>query len=120
MNNKRKKTFFFNLIVLEEDLFYYVKINNVLNALQYNERMNLLIDLSCSLWEKLDILAIQTIWEEDDFPPAASAIAKNARPCCYPFCIIKNNGVIKTGNAKTRLIKNNGLLIESDCSHWSI
>lgn len=106
LNNKKERTFSFELIVPEDDLLgeYSVQLKI--------ERMEQLKSVAKKMWVGTDTLAIQTGWEESDIPPSAEEIAKGMKPQTEPFCIINSSSFEKEPVLVYEYIERSGVLIE--------
>lgn len=119
MNNRKKRTFSFVLIVPEDDLLDYTEENEGKYSVRRNtERMEQLKSVSKKMWVGTDTLAIQTGWEESDIPPSAGEIAEGIKPQIEPFCIINSSSFEKEPALVYEYIERGGVLIE-DITKWN-
>lgn len=113
MNNKKKHTFSFELIVPEYDLLDYIEERDgTYSVEQKTERMEQLISVAKKMWIGTDILAVQTGWEHSNVPPSAGKIAKGIKPQTEPFCIINSSSFKKEPALTYEYIERNGVLIK--------
>lgn len=118
MNDKKSSTFKFNLIIPEDDFVEWTKNNDEYIAHKKIEKMNLLKAVAKTLWNSLEILAIQTAWECSDCPPRAKYISSKTKPQIEPFCIIKESSLIDKLALPFEKVGKNGVLIE-DQDNWN-
>lgn len=119
MNNRKKRTFSFVLIVPEDDLLNYTEENEGKYSVQRNtERMEHLKSVAKKMWVGTAALAIQTGWEASDIPPSAGEIAKGIKPQIEPFCIINSFSFEKDHVLVYEYIERSGVLIE-DIAKWN-
>ena len=117
INNKRTSTFRFQLIIPEDDFLDYVEENDDCIVLRKEEKMDFVKSFARSMWNRLDIVAIQTAWECSDYPPRAKNISRNKKPQSEPFCIIKKASVAESLGLPFEKIEKNGFFIE-DRDNW--
>lgn len=118
MNNRKKRTFCFELIVPEDDLLDYLEESEGKYFMQRRpERMEQLKSVAKKMWVGTDILAIQTGWEGSEFPPAAEKIARGIKPQIEPFCIINSSSFEKEQDLVYEYMERSGVLIE-DIAKW--
>lgn len=118
MNNRKKRTFCFELIVPEDDLLDYIEDNEGKYFVQRNfERMEQLKSVAKRMWVSTDILAIQTGWEGSDFPPSVEKIAGGIEPQIEPFCIINSSLFDTEQDLVYEYVERSGVLIE-DIAKW--
>lgn len=118
MNNRKKHTFCFELIVPEDDLLDYIEDNEGKYFVQRNfERMEQLKSVAKRMWVSTDILAIQTGWEGSDFPPSVEKIAGGIEPQIEPFCIINSSLFETEQDLVYEYVERSGVLIE-DIAKW--
>ena len=114
MNNRKERTFTFELIVPEDDLLDFTVENKGQYSVQLKtERMEQLKSVAKKMWAGTAILAIQTGWEASGIPPSAGKIAKGINPQIEPFCIISSSSLKKETVLVYEYIERNGVLIEN-------
>lgn len=119
MNNRKERTFSFELIVPEDDLLDYTEENEGKYSVQRKtERMERLKSVAKRMWVGTAALAIQTGWEASDIPPSAEKIAKGIKPQIEPFCIIDSSSLVKESFLIYEYIERSGVLIE-DITKWN-
>ena len=118
INNENSSTFDFELIIPEDDFIEYEKNGNEYIPHNRTEKMELLKTLAKSMWNSLEILAIQTFWECSDCPPKAKKISNKIKPKAEPFCVIKNSSVVEKLGLPFEEIGRNGVLVE-DSDNWN-
>ena len=113
MNNRKKNTFSFELIVPEDDLLDYTEENEESYSVQLKpKRMEQLKSIAKKMWVSTDILAIQTGWEASGLPPSAGKIAMGIKPQTEPFCIIHSSSFEKIPVLTYEYMERSGVLIE--------
>lgn len=119
MNNRKKRTFSFVLIVPEDDLLDYAEEKaGKYSVHRKTERMEQLKSVAKKMWAGTAALAIQTGWEASDIPPSAGEIAKGIKPQIEPFCIIDSSLFEKDDVFVYEYIERSGVLIE-DITKWN-
>lgn len=119
MNNRKERTFSFELIVPEYDLLDYTEVNEGKYSVQRKtERMEQLKSVAKKMWVGTATLAIQTGWEGSDIPPSAGEIAKGIKPQMEPFCIINSSSFEKEPALVYEYIDRSGVLME-DITKWN-
>lgn len=119
LNDPKKHTFSYSLIVPEDDLVDFTKESDGTYSIKRRtEKMEQLISLAKKMWASTDIVAVQTGWECSDFPPSADKIANGIQAQAEPFCII-NSALLKKAalTATCEYIEQNGVLFE-DPANW--
>ncbi len=118
-NDRKSSTFEFDLIIPEYDFVEWIKNNDKHIPHNKFEKMDLLKVIAKTMWNSLEILAIQTAWECSDCPPKAKHISSKIKPQIEPFCIIKESSVIdKLGGLPFERVGKNGVLIEEH-NNWN-
>ncbi len=118
INNENSSTFDFELIIPEDDFMEYEKNGNEYIPHNRTEKMELLKTLAKSMWNSLEILAIQTFWECSYCPPKAKKISNKIKPKAEPFCVIKNSSVVEKLGLPFEEIGRTGVLVE-DSDNWN-
>ena len=118
MNDRKRRTFSFELIVPEDDLWDYTKEKETKYSLQRKpEKMEQLKSVAKKMWVSTATLAIQTGWECSDIPPTAAKIERGIKPQMEPFCIINSSSFEKREGLVYEYIGRSGVLIE-DITKW--
>ena len=113
LNEKKASSFVFILIIPEDDFVEFVRSDDKLTVIRKNEKMELIKHLAKSMWNQLEILAIQTAWEISDCPPSAKKISKGAKPQIEPFCIISNLSAAQKTGFSYEIVSQKDVLIEN-------
>lgn len=118
-NRRKKPTFRISLIIPEDDFVEFEEIDGKFIVNEHKEKMDVIKDLAKSVWNDMEILAIQTSWECTlDYPPDAKEILKGEKPLCEPICIIKNTSAVKKVGLPFEEIGKGGVLLE-DFDNWN-
>ena len=118
MNNRKKRTFTFELIVPESDLLICTEEKEGKYSVQLkSERMEQLKSVAKKIWVGTAALAIQTGWELSDLPPLAEKIARGMKPQTEPFCIINSSSLEKEPILVYEYMERSGVLME-DKTKW--
>ena len=119
MNNRKKRTFTFELIVPEYDLLICTEEKEGKYSVQLkSERMEQLKSVAKKIWVGTAVLAIQTGWELSDLPPLAEKIARGMKPQTEPFCIINSSSLEKEPILVYEYMERSGVLME-DKTKWN-
>lgn len=111
----KSSTVEFNLIFPELEFFDAVtNENGGYTIIRKTEKMDLLKSLAKSMWERLEILAVQTCWELSDCPPEEKDISIKVKPHIEPFCIIRKLNVAKKLGLPFENLSNGGIFIEAE------
>ena len=116
-NLPQESTFYFCLILPEDDFVEFGKESGKTVPHILPERMSVIRHLAKNIWECTDALAIQTGWECSDLPPHAVHLAEGAMPQAEPFCIIPKTKWLETYQFPYECINRSGILIEN-ADNW--
>ena len=116
-NIEDEDTFYFYLIIPEEDFILYEEENEIHKIVRLKDRMKLIEDLAINMWEKECIECIQTGWECSDMEPSIEDIIKGYKPCIEPFCIVPERVACKDWACSTSKIGRNGIFLKND-DNW--
>ena len=120
LNERESPAFHFHLIVPEDDLLEYgEEAEGVCSVRRKTEQMEQLKSVAKKMWGNTALLAIQTGWEESDFPPSAEEIAGGARPQAEPFCVLPSAFCRREPGLAYEPVGRTGMLIE-DVTKWAI
>lgn len=111
------KTAQFELIIPEDDfLFCGGSISPASKEYRNTAAMDSVKNLALKLWDKLDLLLVQTAWECSDVPCSyAELLAKGHPPQAEPFAIV--NRALNPFCSSATEIGKNGLLVENS-DNW--
>lgn len=117
-NDENPSTFDFRLLIPEDDLVEWTKSNGEYIPYNHTEKMDLLKEIAKLMWNRLELLAIQTVWECSDCPPKAKKFSSATKPKVEPFCIIKKSSIVDKLRLPFEEVGRNGVLIE-DNDNWN-
>lgn len=117
-NQKKSATFILHLIIPEDDFLEWVTSDAKTIERRKYEKMDLLKEFSKTVWNSVEILAIQTAWECSNSPPRVKRISNYIHPQAEPFCILKESSVTENLGLPFEKIGRNGVLVE-DRDNWN-